>query len=157
MKVVFIYFVCGIIATYSFFLLRQDIIQAHEADRYYQESNHQQAALHYLRAVRNGYRNPEGLARLIDSLNQSQLLKKNTDLCQELIDSEVMSAEALFTMAGAFEAVQNWEMATAAYDQIIETGKASDAVLLKRARVAGYAGDWNDAITHLRQLLKEDS
>jgi tetratricopeptide (TPR) repeat protein len=157
MKVAFIYLICSMVAIYSFFLLNQDIIQAHTATRYYQASNHEQAALHYLEAVRKGYRDPEGLIRFVDSLKQSQLLQNNAALCRELLDGDTMSADTLFALAGAFEAIQNWEMAIAAYDQIIHAGMATDSILLRRSRVAGYSGNWADAITHLRQLLKEDS
>jgi tetratricopeptide (TPR) repeat protein len=157
MKVGLIYLICAAIGVASFFYFNRDLVLSHRADQAYQHADYKQAALDYLAAIQHGYQTPEGLLQFVEALSKSGLLESSTEPCLKLISSGMLSPSALFSLAGAFEAIQDWDMAATTYDRLIETGNATDAVLLKRAHVAGYAGNWNASIYYLRQLLGDDS
>jgi len=156
MKITFIYFLCGVLAVFLFFHFNTDLVLAHRANQAYLQADYSQATQDYIEAIQHGYSASDGLIHFVESLQRSGLLKNNTDLCLEFMSSGSLDTDSLFAMAGAFEGIQSWEMAAAAYDRIIQTGHATDIVLLQRARVAGYAGQWENSIHYLHQLLGDD-
>ncbi|MBN2702974.1 MAG: hypothetical protein JXR23_02085 [Pontiellaceae bacterium] len=153
MKLVFFYFVCAVIAVLMYLYFHQELVLSKRAQHAYEQEEYEKAAGLYMNAIRKGDPHADRQLDFVDSLSRAGLLQRTRPELEELISMDHFDDSALFVMAGAFESIQDWSMAAIACDRIIQHGVPTDAVLLKRARIAGYAGDWNAAAMYLRQIL----
>jgi hypothetical protein len=153
MKVASFYLVCAIIAVLAYAHFHPELMLAKRAEHAYEQAHYEKAAVFYMDAIQKGYQHAKSQRDFIDSLSRAGLLASARPDLQNLISAGRFDDSALFVMAGAFESVQDWSMAAVACDRIIQHGVPTDAVLLKRAQIAGYDGDWNSAAAFLRQIL----
>ncbi|MBN2684414.1 MAG: hypothetical protein JXR40_03980 [Pontiellaceae bacterium] len=153
MKIFFFYLVCAVVSVFAYVYFHQALVLSKRAEHAYEQAQYEKAAGLYMDAIQKGYQHAEGQRELVTSLSRAGLLQRTRPELEELISTDHFDDSALFVMAGAFESIQDWSMAAIACDRIIQHGVPTDAVLLKRARIAGYAGEWDAAATYFRQIL----